>query len=1396
MLFVRIPSVGVSQQTRQQHDDAENAGVQEEGKGSNGSDEKQAVRFMAIGQVVYLSPAVSAVKARLKSGTVIKVLAVKSKEVKRENPEQISAGNSSGSSGPNNAVAGVEATAEGEERSPVVADCAHPPLAAPQSNQTCASMTTPPGSSTPEISGSPAADLDSALISAPASAPAPVSTALVSAYVLASAYAFISASAFACASALVSASVAVEPSPFPAPATGTTSMGTPTTGSGTTDIGTSSSSSSSDQTSSGGGSSSGTGAPPHAEHARIPLHHVEHVPLARPHMVHYVDVHLPWSHSLCACCLPRMLRPAPPVAFQISSLSSLRKHLQQPVPPSMPPFRLPNKPSPSILAYSATVSLSAPPLRPAGRAGAAVPAAAASAAPELSPTPSLAQHYRWKVDAAPIVAAEAMMLEWLAEPRVGLLLDLQHIRRQLAYILGIDSLAAARAAARTRGTGEAASRQELWWCCWQCSHCWTRYRRAVSIAAFIVLVAKFPRFVTLWRAHIRSATVAFPNVAFQFGAGRQAQGDCLASLLLQFALKCATLFCQPLFANCAALVFSDSAGSRIKERVEDAAVEEALNRLAAGEKGTQGSGVQDRGKRAIESDLPRASSAAAAGSTGANKGSSTASSARLVPVNSNAVVGLFTYRVTCLLRWVRLYGFRVNSSEHCLCSDRKKPAIALPHPIHDLPNLLQRFGAAPKPPATTGSESSAATGWKEFPEGDRATVTERERDTGEFMGIKILHVGPFQGGEVDREEVKKEHNVRELNLPPLGAPPTVNRNPGGGYTLQDNTSGPYFATLSHRVEEFLRRFAPARLAREGRNGPLGRAITSWAGRLGLGDRAWAALALGPFAPVRLKPILRSRVQVDILIEMIAGNILPAPVCTRCDRCIGKYYMAVNLTSLVAAFAYRPSSALLRCLLSLFPPRSARFKSFLETLGVAPVPVVVPDSLVAPLLEGVMEEQRLPLIYYGTQHILKEEGLEAILELVEQDRAAARKEALYAMIIAAGDPGATGAIGGMGTGEGRRGKAVASYLEPWPGGVNPLACLREMLLGETSYCPQAKYIAHDEDGQAENVAADTDVDSDDLEEILSSSDSESDSDNSGDDESDDADDDRNDATARKKVGRKRRRGKSASKKGPSYNMEWSEEELVELAAACWYTRDDIKACKGKQGSQYWKRLRKHMKKANPDWDRESGAMQHAWKRIMADYRKYARADTGSGNKATKKPKWWGYVQNLKHGTAAVRPHVVDGGGAGETNVDPNAHIPGPQAYDAGPSAASPSQPRQPTPVPLADGSGAGTPGRTPRRRVDETATMGGARLISDTIVACTKEGLQQLNQMAQYVVAAMTLAAHVVPPPANAAPPGTAPANTQPPESGVTGEATRTARTLFTAPEQPNDTQQGPPTQPQ
>ncbi|CAI5955790.1 unnamed protein product [Closterium sp. NIES-64] len=191
---------------------------------------------------------------------------------------------------------------------------------------------------------------------------------------------------------------------------------------------------------------------------------------------------------------------------------------------------------------------------------------------------------------------------------------------------------------------------------------------------------------------------------------------------------------------------------------------------------------------------------------------------------------------------------------------------------------------------------------------------------------------------------------------------------------------------------------------------------------------------------------------------------------------------MKLTSLVASFAYRPSSALLRCLLSLLLTCSARFRSLLENLGVAPLPAVVPDSLVVALLEGVMEEHNLLLIFCGTHVIAQEERFDAILEPVGQEggvhagRARQQQqhqgeeewrmwEEVNSWRMAAGNAwpaleehgstllwaapkgaglveeevldeccaGMSGAIGGTGNVEGWRGKAVASYLEPWAGG---------------------------------------------------------------------------------------------------------------------------------------------------------------------------------------------------------------------------------------------------------------------------------------------------------------------------------------------------------------------------
>ncbi|CAI5993733.1 unnamed protein product [Closterium sp. NIES-64] len=240
-------------------------------------------------------------------------------------------------------------------------------------------------------------------------------------------------------------------------------------------------------------------------------------------------------------------------------------------------------------------------------------------------------------------------------------------------------------------------------------------------------------------------------------------------------------------------------------------------------------------------------------------------------------------------------------------------------------------------------------------------------------------------------------------------------------------------------------------------------------------------------------------------------------------------------------------------------------------------------------------------------------------------------------------------------------------------------------------------------------SDTDVSDDELEEIVSSSGSEDDSDNSNakdssDEEESDADPAGSDAGPST---RKRTRDAKAKRK-------WSDEELTALAAAKWYTRDDLKQMRGKQGNQYWKKLRAHMKKSGTKWKHNSTAMQHAWKRLEAEYRDTMRHNGTSGKAPKRKKPWFEYVYLIKKLPANVKPHVLDGGGAGETHADPGA--------------------------PIRDDAEMG--------EVNETATMAAAKVIADTITTCNAQALRQLSDTVQLLVTAIHVAATIgrAPPP--------------------------------------------------
>ncbi|CAI7829896.1 unnamed protein product [Closterium sp. NIES-54] len=293
-------------------------------------------------------------------------------------------------------------------------------------------------------------------------------------------------------------------------------------------------------------------------------------------------------------------------------------------------------------------------------------------------------------------------------------------------------------------------------------------------------------------------------------------------------------------------------------------------------------------------------------------------------------------------------------------------------------------------------------------------------------------------------------------------------------------------------------------------------------------------------------------------------------------------------------------------------------------------------------------------------------------------------------------------------------------------------------------------------------SDTDVSDDDLEEIVSSSGSEDDSDNSNAKDSSDEEESDADPAASEAGPSTRKRKRDAKSK-----RLWSDEELTALAAAKWYTRDDLKQMRGKQGNQYWKKLRAHMKKSDAKWKRNSTAMQHAWKRIEAEYRDTLRHNGTSGNKPKRKKPWFEYVYLIKKLPANVKPHVLDGGGAGETHADPRAPIR--DDADMG-EGGMPHfmklliisitlhdkkhcimHPTPPLPC-------AGTPSPLPPKhpRVNETVTMAAAKDVADTITTCNGQALRQLSDTVQLLVTAIHMAATLwrapPPQPQNVAPP--------------------------------------------
>ncbi|CAI5966666.1 unnamed protein product [Closterium sp. NIES-64] len=160
------------------------------------------------------------------------------------------------------------------------------------------------------------------------------------------------------------------------------------------------------------------------------------------------------------------------------------------------------------------------------------------------------------------------------------------------------------------------------------------------------------------------------------------------------------------------------------------------------------------------------------------------------------------------------------------------------------------------------------------------------------------------------------------------------------------------------------------------------------------------------------------------------------------------------------------------------------------------------------------------------------------------------------------------------------------------------------------------------------------------------------------------------------------------------------------------KDELGPLLGKQGSQYWARLARHLEKENPGWVRGVNALQKQWRNLVNVYKQIKKGEKASGKGAVCKPHWYPYMALFQNNKAVGNPHAVDGGGTAHVNVPCGFAVPSTLA----PCTSTPTFTAPPP---------QGTP-TSKRPRVAETATMAAAKLVCETIKGCHSDAMSRLE----------------------------------------------------------------------
>ncbi|CAI5504769.1 unnamed protein product, partial [Closterium sp. Naga37s-1] len=148
--------------------------------------------------------------------------------------------------------------------------------------------------------------------------------------------------------------------------------------------------------------------------------------------------------------------------------------------------------------------------------------------------------------------------------------------------------------------------------------------------------------------------------------------------------------------------------------------------------------------------------------------------------------------------------------------------------------------------------------------------------------------------------------------------------------------------------------------------------------------------------------------------------------------------------------------------------------------------------------------------------------------------------------------------------------------------------------------------------------------------------------------------------------------------------WPPRENTIFVAARWFMKDELGPLLGKQGSQYWARLVRHLEQENPGWVRSVNALQKQWRNLVNMFKQIKKVEKASGKGSVCKPHWYPYMELFQNTKAVGNPHAVEGGGAAR-----------------------------------------GTP-TSKRPQVAETATMAAAKLVCETIKDCYSDAMNRLK----------------------------------------------------------------------